>query len=327
MRQFWLILIGSFLILGTGTSSQSVYSEALPTSSIYLPLIMRVLPPLVQTPLVNLNLVFVSDRNGNAEIYKMRGDGSRQTRLTKNAAEDFGPTWSPDGSRIAFVSNRDGNLELYTMRADGGNLIRLTQTITDEFHPTWSPTGDKLAFYASAPGEVLNDIYTLQTDGTGLTRLTDHTRDGLNHIDPAWSPDGTRIAFVSNTDLYTMQADGSAVLRLTQMPGVGWIGLNQPAWSPDSTQLAFVFIHQVVPADRGHLYIINADGSELQPRDLGINGYPAWSPDGSRLAFTTPQYSIANVKAEIGVMNVDGSQVIMLTTQNQGNNYQPAWAP
>ncbi len=71
-------------------------------------------------------IVFVSDRDGNAEIYSCNPDGSNISRLTNNAAMDDEPAWSPDGSHIAFVSDRTGHREIYIMNADGSNVVRRT---------------------------------------------------------------------------------------------------------------------------------------------------------------------------------------------------------
>ena len=77
------------------------------------------------TPAPCGKIAFISNRDGNDEIYVMNADGSNQTRLTNNPAM-IRPSFSPDGSKIAFVSNRDGNYEIYVMNADGSNQTRLT---------------------------------------------------------------------------------------------------------------------------------------------------------------------------------------------------------
>ncbi len=84
-------------------------------------------------------ITFVSNRDGNDEIYVMNADGTNQTRLTSNAAFDSNPSFSPDGSKIAFQTDRDGNLEVYSMNSYGGgetNLTKLPSTIDDS--PSWS---------------------------------------------------------------------------------------------------------------------------------------------------------------------------------------------
>ena len=69
----------------------------------------------------------------------MNADGSGETRITDNQADDRYPTWSPDGLRIAFVSDRDGNREIYVMNTDGGDQTRLTNNPDSDFAPAWSP--------------------------------------------------------------------------------------------------------------------------------------------------------------------------------------------
>ena len=92
-------------------------------------------------------IAFVSDRDGNPEIYVMDTDGGNLQNLTDNPAVDHSPSWSPDGKRIAFVSDRDGNPnEIYVMDTDGGNLQNLTNNPADDDGPSWSPDGKHIAF-------------------------------------------------------------------------------------------------------------------------------------------------------------------------------------
>ncbi|MDP3879409.1 MAG: hypothetical protein Q8Q07_03775, partial [Dehalococcoidales bacterium] len=89
---------------------------------------------------------FVSNRDGNYEIYVMNADGTGQTRLTDNDVSDTYPSWLLDGTQISFSSMRDGNSEIYTMDANGSNPVRLTDNdITDE-QPFWCPTGNAIVF-------------------------------------------------------------------------------------------------------------------------------------------------------------------------------------
>src|SRR5437867_5576550 len=95
-------------------------------------------------------IAFVSERDGNAEIYVMNAaDGSNPVRLTTDVgtpAFDGDPAWSPDGSKIAFWSRRDGNGEIYVMNPDGLNVTRLTTNAVDDLQPAWSPDGSRLVF-------------------------------------------------------------------------------------------------------------------------------------------------------------------------------------
>ena len=79
-------------------------------------------------PGANGKIAFETNRDGNFEIYSMNPDGSGQTNLTNNPADDTIPAWSPDGTKIAFTSFRDGNPEIYSMNADGSGQTRLTNS-------------------------------------------------------------------------------------------------------------------------------------------------------------------------------------------------------
>src|SRR3989454_64636 len=175
---------------------------------------------LVGQAVSNGKIAFVSDRDGNNEIYTMNVDGTGVARLTVNVASDVSPTWSPDGSKIAFVSNRDGNNEIYTMNADGTGATRLTSNPALDANPTWSHDGTKIAFVRGGFGS--EQIYVLDADlcheciGTGPTNLS---QSASRNLGPAWSPDGTRILFASSRDgnfeLYAINPDGTGVTRLT----------------------------------------------------------------------------------------------------------------
>jgi len=96
-------------------------------------------PTIPTTPAAGSRIAFESVRDGNGEIYVMDADGSNQTRLTNNPADDGSPAWSPDGSRIAFYSDRDGNYEIYVMDADGSNQTRITNNPAGDAFLDWSP--------------------------------------------------------------------------------------------------------------------------------------------------------------------------------------------
>ena len=137
-------------------------------------------------------IVFSSERDGHfigevgitSEIYVMDTDGGNQQRLTNNRKNDWDPTWSPDGERIAFASDRKGdleNFEIYVMDADGGNQQRLTNNRKNDWDPTWSPDGERIAFASYRDGN--SEIYVIDADGGNLQNLTNN-----RHSDtaPAW---------------------------------------------------------------------------------------------------------------------------------------------
>ena len=172
-------------------------------------------------------IAFVSNRDGNAEIYVINADGSNPVNLTNHSGFDGSPAWSPDGSRIAFQSDRDGNQEVYVMNADGTGVTRLTDSEEFDGAPSWSPDGTRITFDSKRDGNL--EIYVMNADGSDQANLTnDSARDEFS----AWSPDGSLLAFQSDRagdfDVWIMDPDGGGLVNLTNGPG----GSGTPAWRP-----------------------------------------------------------------------------------------------
>lgn len=160
------------------------------------------------------------------------------------------------------------------------------------------------------------DLFLIQ--GTSALRLTADT--AVDYM-PAWSPDGSHIAFVSTRDghqeIYTMRADGSQQTRLTH----GSAHNSEPAWSPDGRLITFQSRRD---GPRPRLYLMNADGSQqrLLPIDSAAAA-PSWSPDGKKIAFS----SARNGRSEVYVIDIDGSGETRLTTSPSGHSGLPMWSP
>ncbi len=194
--------------------------------------------------------------------------------------------------------------------------------------PPAPPRTNRIAFECGAGGG--SSIFVINADGSGLTQLTD---SGATEDDPAWSPDGQQIAFLSardspdpifatNTEIYVMDTDGSNQTRLTFNPARD----HSPAWSPDGQRIAFVSFD----GTNSDIYLMNPDGSGLARLTHleGWEGDPSWSPDGRRIAFTAevpadPKYPS---NSEIFVMDADGSNWVRLTN-NEAQDRNPAWSP
>ena len=130
---------------------------------------------------VAASIVFVSNRNGDFEIFVMNSDGTGQTQLTTNSSNAFSPNWSPDGSKIVFQSDMDGDFEIYTMNADGSGLTQITFNTSGDSLPVWSQDGTQIAFVSNRDGN--EEIYVMNADGSGQTNISNNPG---NDTSPDW---------------------------------------------------------------------------------------------------------------------------------------------
>ena len=258
-------------------------------------------------------MAFQSNRNGALNIYvadvlggSQIDDGAPQQLTTgKPGRDSWEPAWSPDGKQLAFSAQQAAGSEIFLMNPDGTGRQRLTENRAIDGSPAWSPDGRQIAFFSSrdavpAQGDAVPDqggnweIYVMDADGSHVLRLTD--QPGQDHS-PAWSPDGARIAFVSerdgNEEIYLMNPDGTSLQRLTHNEAEDWY----PAWSPDGKRIAFSSSRDAAVLGQGGA--------------VSDQGGAVPDPGGSQ---------------EIYVMNADGSNPQRLTN-NQAEDWGPAWRP
>jgi hypothetical protein len=266
-------------------------------------------------PLPEALRIQVSDGFGNAvggvpvAFTVVSGGGSIENGLVvtdaDGRAESGAWTLGPDDS-------------VQRVRAESGKAQVDFLAYTSAYTPT---SQGQLAFVSGAGDQA--EIHVVNADGTGSHALT---TNAWEDAEPAWSPDGGRIAFASDRDgsrgIYVMQADGSDLTRWVSGAGAG-----RPAWSPSGSALAV----QIV--DEGHLRvgIVSAPGTTVTivAEDRGQNGHPSWSPDGLRLAFASDRDAYDFVM-DVYTMNTNSSDQTRHTGGNifdLGQNLHPAWSP
>jgi len=164
----------------------------------------------------------------------------------------FSPSWSPDGRRIAFEGVSDGQSDIYVFNIKSGKLVKVTDDVFSDLSPSWSPDGRRIAFASDrgsfpdslAAGEVRMqdppklqyDIYVINSDGSGLRRLTSGDADERT---PVWSPDGGRIAFTSDRNgifnIYIYSLEDNTIYPITDTI----TGCDHLSWALRSDRIAF----------------------------------------------------------------------------------------
>ncbi|NER09374.1 TolB protein [Muriicola jejuensis] len=268
-------------------------------------------------------IAFVSNRDGNMEIYLMDGNGKNAKNISRHPDLDYSPSWMPDGSGIMGYSNRDGNPELYLYDLKRDTAIRFTDHPAQDVLPSISPDGKEIVFMSDRNGKS-RSVFKMKFDGSDLVALTDN--DAYEES-PAWSPDGTHILFTrqlrqegdttyaANGEIFRMRSDGSLVERITNKQGYD----SGAAYSPDGKQIAFYGPE----GDTFEIFLMNADGSDIRniTRDTLDCYSPAWSPDGKWIAYTAGRgenYDLYIIHPESG----EKRRLTFSTVRNQS----PAWS-
>ena len=257
-------------------------------------------------------VAFVSDRNGNKEVWMMDYDGSNQRQITQEKALTLTPDWSADSERLVYTSYRRGQPEMYIIHRQGGGRMRIETGLNLNVSPAFSPDGKRIAFVGSVDGNP--DIYVIDDDGANLRRLT--TGPSIEST-PSWSPTGRQIAFTSGRSgepqIYVMDAEGTNVRRIS-FDG-NWN--DDAVWSPNGEWLAYTS----AISGRYQIRLFNLTTGETRViAGRGSNEQPTWAPNGRSLMFMsdrTGQWQIYRV-------DLDDSDPVQLTSS--GNNMNPAWS-
>ena len=175
----------------------------------------------------------------------MNANGSNIVRKTFSGNFSQNPTWSPDGTKIAYSTFSNGSSNIWVIGATSGSPSLLFEAPGWDAHPSWSPDGMKIVLVSDwAAYDFVQDIYTINADGTGFTALTGNIFDHFDYLHPSWSPGGTRLALAIsqtigidqyNTQVGVINSDGSG-LTVIASGAAAW---TRTSWSGDGTKIAY----------------------------------------------------------------------------------------
>lgn len=264
------------------------------------------------------------------EIYLIDYDGwkdSLQQITFFNSITNF-PDWSPDGTELAYISYKNNWPDVFVHNLAQGKVIPAAQFKGTNNTPRWLPDGRNLIISMSAYGNP--ELSIIPKEGTKQPRRLTH--NNWPEVSPDVSPDGNRVAFVSNRvgspQIYVMDMDGSNTQRISYVERK----CESPFWSPvpvgGDYRIAFSGYYDNLQSD---IYTVRPDGSDLQMLTDGKfeNLNPTWSPDGQYIAFSSNRLG----KHEIFIMPStpnrllpDGKKYYRVTS-NPGENICPSWSP
>lgn len=220
------------------------------------------------------SLVFEGDLASFSDLFRVSLRGGEPVRLTDAEGGSFQPSFTADGA-IVFTSSRHGIAQIYRMAADGSAVERLTHSGAEDLAPLAAPVGDLVLFTSGRDGR--DRLYLMRTDGGGLRRLHDGERPETDELEPVWSPDGSRVAYLARTERETRLWITEVATGMTRPLGPGGTRDDQPVFSSDGEHVVFV-------SERGgnpDLYIVRADGGAIArlTRHASPDWLPRWLPE------------------------------------------------
>lgn len=324
----WPSLVAQFLPAASSTSKASPLATTSPTASLSP---TRSSTPLVldssQTPQsvvilggqpfepFDRGLIVISlAEGGNAHLFAYQPGGANWVRLTDGPWQDTNPAISPDGKWIAFASDRDGQWDLYILSIASGETERLTETPEYDGGPDWSPDSRWM----------VHETYVPDDNGGNLElfiRPVDNSQDPIQltydpgaDVEPAWSPEGRQIVFIS-----TRTGENEVWLADLDRVDQRFLNISQnkdsreahPSWSPDSSKLSWTSVSK---EGIQSLLIWDLSQSNIRPQPLNTADWAAWSPAGDALlvSLLAPNhtylsgYNLQNSSLTLPVLSLDG---------------------
>jgi TolB protein len=245
-------------------------------------------------------LVLVLNLSGCSKLYKV---------------DPLSPSPAPTGERILYATHST----FVTVKPDGTGGVAIDSH--GGIEPNLSPNRKRIVFSRPVTGFDY-DLWIMNTDGTGLTQLTD---GNFTDVNSQWSPDGSKVVFTRApesgsgvADVYIISVSTHALVKLSNNTS-NWVS-QYPSWSPDGSKVSFHWYCNI-----GDIFTINTDGTALTnaTNNPGDYWYPRWSPDGTQFVY----WSWTDLGYDVYKMNLDGTGSVNLTNLSDIDDQLPYWSP